>query len=198
MKKILCLLSLLAGIGFALPSHAGLLLEPSIGYEMSVQAGQDPATNIDNGGKTSGLGFGLRAGYKLPMLIWLAADYSMMSGGKFSSEVTNMDGKVDRSNLYLDVGVDFPILVRAWVGYGIGNTAKVSPDSGGELKFKGGSQIKVGAGFTGFPFVSLNLEYFSNTFDKVDMGAGEVATDTVFKDFKDTGLLLSVSLPFNL
>ena len=200
MKNILGLMAFLATVSASTVASAGLLVEPYLGYETSATAGNVTVsgTSVDAGGKITGSELGLRLGYKLPVMVWLALDYSMMSGGKYSG-ATGFDGKVDRSNLYFDVGVDLPILFRVYAGMGLGVTEKYKPDSGAaDNTYKGGSSYKLGASFTGLPFVCINLDYFVNNFATVDSGGTSTNINSFVTGFKDTGMVLNVSLPLNL
>lgn len=171
MKKLLLVLAM--GLGFASTSHADILIEPYIGYEM----GKGTAGTTDF--KLSGTDLGLRVGYASPVMFWAALDYTMGSGTFDPDGGSSGDGK--RSSLGAVVGLDFPILLRAWLGYGFTNDLKLDSDT---LK---GKYTKLGVGFTGLPFVSLNLEVISDTWDD-SSGGGD-------PDAKNTSYLISVSLP---
>jgi hypothetical protein len=101
-------------------------------------------------------------------------------------------------NMAAVVGVDLPILLRAWAGYGISSSSTLK-FSTGDVKTEGGF-TKVGLGFKGFPFVSINAEYIMGTGKKVDygLGAGKEEIDTYYSTYKPNFFLISVSVPFNL
>lgn len=189
MKTFLKAASLVLALGFASHANAGLLLEPSLGYE---------STEMKLGSfseKITGPVFGLRAGYKMPMMLWFALDYTMMTGGEGKPDQGSND-KVDSSHLYLDVGFDLPVLARVWAGYGIQNKVTLKDDSAtNEVTLE--SPIKVGVGFTFLPVVSINLEYVM-----AKAKEGKIGSTTVDYSSLDTrdysGLMLSVSAPFNL
>jgi hypothetical protein len=174
MKKLLLVLAL--GLGFTSTSHADLMVEPYIGYEMG--SGSIGSTDF----KMTGTDLGLRLGYHSPVMFWVAADY-MMGTGTVDPDGAGSNFDAKRSVLSAVVGVDLPILLRAWIGYGFTNDSKTDTDT---LK---GTSTKLGVGFTALPFVSLNLEVISDKWD--DSSAG---TDP---DAKNTSYLLSVSLPLN-
>ena len=186
IKIAVVLLPMLMGVS----ARAGLLLEPYLSYESSNQDAK--FLGADASGKSTGVQLGARVGYTLPVLFWLALDYSLINDGTFKPDSGSSE-KVSRSDLYLDAGFDFPILVRAWFGYGIGNKATLK-SSLGDSDLEGGSSYKLGVGFTALPIVSINLEYFSNDFEKVD---GTKLSD-IASSFKDTGFRLGVSAPFDL
>lgn len=174
MKKLLAVFAVV--LGFASVSQAGVLVEPYLGYEMGKTKNPD--------GKFEGSQLGLRLAYKAPVFVWAGLDYTMGVSGTAKPDVgANDDGK--RSTLYGVVGVDFPILVRAWLGYGFMDEIKF--DNSGKVKGKG---TKIGVGFTGLPFVSINLEYLTEKFDEWD-GV------SLPSDFENNTYILSVSVPFS-
>ncbi|MNL14220.1 hypothetical protein D3C87_1351510 [compost metagenome] len=173
MKKLLLVLAL--GLGFTSTSHADLMVEPYIGYEMgSGSLGSDDF-------KVTSTDLGLRLGYHSGLMFWGALDYTMGSGTIDPDTGDDQDGK--RSTLAAVIGVDLPILLRAWVGYGFTNEMKLDSDT---LK---GKATKIGVGFTALPFVSLNLEVISDEWDETSSGGDP--------DAKNTSYLVSVSLPLN-
>lgn len=163
---------------FVNAAQADLLLEPYLGYTMgTAEQGSDKwdSNNMVLGGRVGYSALVLQAGF----------DYSIASGAKFKGKDGVADIEGDGSQLYAFVGGDFPLL-RAWAGYGMMNEFKVK--DGAKLT---GSAVKVGAGFTGLPFLSINAEYIMATFDKSD---GNSLSDNL----KNNTLMLSVSAPFEL
>lgn len=78
------------------------------------------------------------------------------------------------------MGLDLPILLRFWGEYFLSSEAE-------NLTFKDGYSI--GAGFTGLPFVSINLEAQTINYELEQSG---------FKyDVASAAYLLSVSLPLS-
>lgn len=174
MKKVMAVFALV--LGFTSVSQAGLLLEPYLAYEMGTTSG---ATE----GKADGTTLGARIGWTAPVMFWLALDGATGTITSKPDAGANEDGK--RTSLYATVGVDFPILVRGWLGYGLMN--EVSFDSG---KVKG-KATKIGVGFTGLPFISLNVEMVKETFDDRDGATMDPTLD-------NSATVLSVSLPLDL
>lgn len=173
MKKLLLVLAL--GLGFTSTSHADLMVEPYLGYEMGT------GSQGSNDFKVTGTDLGLRLGYDTGVMFWAALDYTMGSLTLDPDSGTSDDGK--RTSLAAVVGLDLPVLFRVWAGYGFSN----------EMKFDAaawkGKYTKFGVGFTALPFVSLNLEVINDTWDDSDSGGDP--------DSKNTSYLLSVSLPLN-
>lgn len=172
MKKLVAVFAVV--LGFASVSQAGLLLEPYLGYEMGKTKNAD--------GKMDGSQYGLRLAYEAPVFFWAGVDATMGSVTVKPDGGTNSDAK--RTTIYGVVGVDFPILVRGWVAYGLSNQLKSDTNT---LK---GSAYKVGVGFTGLPFVSLNFEYLNEKFNDMD-GA------TLSPEFQNDTYVVSVSLPWS-
>lgn len=173
MKKFLALFAVMFGIGSA--SHAGIMIEPYLGYEMG------KLKDLSEG-SLDGSQAGLRLAYTLPVLFWLGVDGTTTISATVKPDLgANEDAK--RTTMYGVVGVDFPILLRAWVGYSVVDELKLETSG----KFKG-SSYKVGFGFTGLPFLSLNLEYVNEQFD-------ELEGVSLPQDQKNDSYVLSVSLP---
>lgn len=179
MKKLL--VAVVVVMGFASVSNAGLLLEPYLGYEMG--------TFKDNAeGKMDGTLLGARIAWTAPVMFWAGLDYSTTVSAKFKSDTSGVpDSDAKRNTLYAVVGVDFPILLRAWLGYGLMNEIKFS-DYNNKLK---GKSTKLGVSFTGLPFICLNLEYLMESFDEQDRTPSGLSPEA-----KNTAYVLSVSLPW--
>ncbi|MEZ0392445.1 MAG: outer membrane beta-barrel protein [Pseudobdellovibrionaceae bacterium] len=194
MKRILAIFALIFGMSSA--AQAGLLIEPYIGYAF----GKATYTFIGATEYTdnlSGAGYGLRLGYKF-LMPWVALDYTGGSGTAKSGRPGVADSDYTVTSLGGVVGVDLPILLRAWAGYGFSNEVLLKGAAGAaDQKFKG-TYTKVGVGFTGLPFVSLNAEYQIHDFKKVDVGSGEVDKTDVFDKLTGDQVLVSVSIPFDL
>lgn len=177
MKKLFAVCALVLGFGSA--ANAGLLLEPYLGYEMG--------TVKDNAaGKMNGTLLGARVAWTAPLMFWAGLDYATTVSANFDSDTNGVaDSDAKRSTLWAVVGVDFPILLRGWVGYGLMNEIKLS-DYDNKLK---GKSTKLGLSFTGLPFICLNLEYLMENFD--EQSAGSLSPEA-----KNTAYVLSVSLPW--
>lgn len=197
MKNIfsrLVLASLFLGAGVA---KADLLLEPYIGYQL-MKSELTGISGTDDGGKANGARIGGRLGYMMPVLnFWVAADASVVASGKFEGNVSSNDGDLSGTDVYVDVGYDFPILLRAWLGYGVSNTSKVKFDVGGENELSGGTHVKIGVGFTPLPLVSLNVEYITADYEKYTSNTGSGKTKDVWSKDSSKGIMLSASVPFS-
>lgn len=178
-------------------AYAGLLIEPYLGFSIgSGEDGENPKTEYSQNTPL----YGARLGYQV-LGFMAGLDYSKGMESEFENKVTGgTTTKPDatQQTFGIFVGYNLPIMLRAWVSYNF--ASKISIESGADVgdEFKGGGYA-LGVGFTGLPFVSLNLEYRMNTFDEYKTastgvtsalnGAGEV-------DYNQ--ILLSVSLPVDL
>lgn len=164
MKKILIAMMIMVA-GFQ--AQAGIYVEPYLGYNLA-----GDFNDVD----TNGVNLGGRLGYSLPMLVSFGLDYNF---GTYDADGTD----VDVSNLGAFVAVDFPILVRAYASYYLNAKAEV-----GSNEFEG-SGVALGVGFTGLPFLSVNVEYRTINYD--DFNGSSVDVD-------GSEILLGVSLPLDL
>jgi hypothetical protein len=135
MKKF-SLVALLAGVFMFNVAQAGILIDPYYAMGSSKMSG-----DVDD--STDDLtAMGARLGWKF-LLVSAGIDYQMMT------VKDDDDTKITNTSVF--VGIDLPILLRAWAEYFISSDVKDS-----DTKFKNGTSI--GLGFTGLPFVSLNVE----------------------------------------
>lgn len=172
----IALVTLLGGAS----AHAGLLLEPYAGYYSSTLK-QTGAKDI----KATGLGYGARVGFE-KMGFMAGIDYMT---GAMTDDMTPKDD-VTPTDIGLFVGYDFPILLRIWGEYDFTHEAKLKSSSVSGTE-KGGSAIKVGAGFSVLPLLSINLEYQTGTYTKWN-------STSLTNDVTSNTIGLSVSVPFNL
>jgi hypothetical protein len=185
MKKLVVLIALAMGFT-AHQAHADIMIEPYLGYEFGTQE-QDQTTGSSSSEKTTYTTLGARLGYHSMIGLWVVADASKSSGKMTSDLYDNND--LDRTSIYGVVGFNLPILFRVWAGYAISNELKLKDD---DVKLAGNG-TKFGVGFTGLPFVSINLEMFKQDWKKAD---GDDLSEKYDK-FDDTSYLLSVSLPLD-
>lgn len=166
MKKNLLILLFFA---FVVNAKAALLLEPYVGFAMNGTA-EIGSSEDDYSGTT----VGGRVGWQM-LGLFLAADLRQST---FDVDGTDFD----ETQYSAVVGYDFPILVRAYAQYVLGGSGEF--DGGSDLEDPTGTIL--GVGFTGLPFVSLNLEMAKYKYESIGGSSGEVDFDHI---------LLSVSLP---
>ncbi len=193
MKKIFAIFAMTLGLSTA--AQAGFMIEPYIGYlggdhiYKSVSAGSTEYTDT-----LGGSAMGIRLGYKF-LMPWVAFDYTMASGTDKSGIPGTKDADYSAAMMGFVAGVDLPILLRAWAGYGLQNNITFKPSTGDQKLY--GTYTKVGVGFKGFPFISINAEYIIGSYNKYDDGTatGKVDSDTVFSTLSSKLYLISISLP---
>ncbi len=180
MKKLLAVFGFSALMLSASVSQA-IYIEPYLGI-YGVGTSKMTLPSVKDSELTGSLGLGLRFGYSL-MGIAFGVDYDTSTIDSKDTGGTTI--KVKTNNLGVFASVDVPVLpVRAYATYVL--DAKNTPD-GSTSDFKG-KGFKIGAGFTGLPFVVINLDYYMIKYDDV---AG------VTSDLDSKMAVLSVSLPLN-
>ncbi len=173
MKILICLFLVLGG-----QAKADILLEPVLGYEFAsytqkITSAGGVAT-VTPEWKGNGPRYGGRLGLSFPF-VFLAGEYTQ---GEVEGDRSGQ--LVDPTDLAVLAGVKVPML-RAWVGYIFRS----------ETSLIKGSGYKAGIGLGFLPFVSLNAEYISRTFDRY---TGSLAPGSTFgADMKS--YVFSVSLP---
>lgn len=174
MKKLLATITALTLLSFS--THAGILIDPYIGYIVSGSTSTgDTVTGSDMGARLGftnmGLGFGADA--------TVAGTHTYKNGG-VSTDST-------RSNTGVFVSYHFPILVRGYATYFV--NSKISSSTATLT----GNATKLGVQYTGFPFIAIGVEYFNANYTELD-SAG--VKSSVSRSESQTRLALSV--PFNL
>lgn len=159
---------------FSVQSFAGLLIDPYFGVGQA-KSSSDLSTGDESNSSTS---VGSRLGYSF-LLLSAGIDYEMSN--------SSYDGDdVSATNMSLFVGVDLPILLRGWAEYYMSSSYDIDGVTQ-DIDFKDGYGI--GIGFTGLPFVSLNLEVSTLNYE-VDVLSGI--------DYSVASTMLSISLPLDL
>jgi hypothetical protein len=197
-KKILLTILALISLGiFSTQANAGFLIEPYLGYTISGE-GEQLSSNTDL--DWNGVEFGGRLG--LTYLGLMAGVHYGMSSFEWeeTNTVTNTVTKDDNkmTNIGAFVGFEFPLLIRVWGTY-IFNS-EVEDDLGADIgDTLDGTGYGLGVGYTGLPFVSLNLEYRSLTYDEsTDVSTAITSQLTGNSEVTASTILLSISLPFSL
>lgn len=158
-------------------AQAGFLIDPYIGLGQTKTI-FDIGSSDDSESDSSTV-LGSRVGYSF-ILVSAGIDYQIMNG-----KDTN-DEDVSSNNLSAFVGVDLPILFRFWAEYFL--SSSTDADFGSvDVSFKDG--YGVGIGFTGLPFVSINLELETLNYD-LEFGSVE-------GEYSVASTILSVSMPFD-
>ncbi len=189
MKKLAQLGLLLALVlGFSSPADAALLVEPLVGYNVSSKLDFEKGDLYTDGklftGGTGGA-FGGRLGYQ-QLGFQVGLDYLHST---IDMDDDDFDKDIEMNEWAGFVGFEFPIFFRVYAGYIFSATGKTEM-SDVKTDFSKGSGTKLGVGFTGLPFLSLNLEYRSGSFGEYEQDDNTVEDSTKYSSY-----LLSVSLP---
>lgn len=194
MKKIILLLALLT-LGV---SHAGILLEPSVGFIISGNVQDDETGAAHDEYDYNSPTFAARIGFQ--MLGFMGGLEYNIASPSWDDQVTTTTVDVDfkQSNMGVFVGYNFPIMIRVWGAYYISSTAEVDSGASKGSEYKGSGQA-LGVGFTALPFVSLNLEYRMIAYDEFTNAVTAVTTKYNSQQGPNAKeIILSVSLPFEL
>ena len=166
-------ISLFIFISFS-TANASLLIDPYVGVGLLKTTFDVNSLDNTDDGKLNALG--ARLGYQF-FLVSAGVDYS--KGSDEDSEFTNTS---------FFVGVDLPILLRVWAEYFISSDLDIDEDNLDSPIFLDGTSL--GVGFTGLPFISLNLELQNLNYES------KIAGNKF--DLNTAAYLFSVSLPLNL
>lgn len=162
---------------FSFNSFAGFLIEPYAGVGNYKVVYNDSL--VEDGDNESMTTFGGRLGMS----------FTLLSAG-IDYQLDTID-EASRNTTSIFVGVDLPILLRFWGEYMI--SSNLEPDEG-KTTYDFESGYSLGVGFTGLPFVSLNLEVEKTSYE---LGNDDIpALEGIKADW--VSYLFSVSFPINL
>ena len=167
--------TLILSVLFTLSSQAfaSVHIEPYIGFGNStVDVTQGGSSTDDQAGHKA---IGAKLGWGI-LGFDFGIDYEMDTHDDFS-----------RNNISAYAAFQFPILLRVWAELPISSDFKMD-DLDAKLGLKSGSSL--GVGFTGLPFVAINLEV-ENTKYTGDLNGTDY-------DVQWVSYLLSVSLPLDI
>lgn len=167
-------------------ASAAFLIEPYLGYK-AITDGEVGTTELE----TNGVTYGGRLGFQRLGFMG-GVDFS---GSSFDLEATNgsttTQTDASSTDFGLFVGYNAPVLVRVWATYFLSSNLDLENSSNSENK---GNGYALGAGYTGFPFLSINFEYRHKTYDEVETNSG---TSPLNPEADINEVLLSVSAPFS-
>ncbi|NOT77838.1 MAG: hypothetical protein HOP07_02405 [Bacteriovoracaceae bacterium] len=191
LKSLLRLpLFVLALTFFAGAAHASFLIEPHLGYNISGSGERGSGASLSKY-SYSGLQIGARAGYQvlgfMAGLDFTRSSYTFETKGVAST----VNNDIDKNEVGIFVGYNLPILLRAWATYYFSNTAKYSSST----TETSGNTTELGVGFTGLPFMSINLMLRLVNFDEQKTSSTTVAISPAI-DL--TEIVIGVSLPLTL
>ena len=198
-KHLYCSLisSILFFIIFSLSSltkeaHATLLVEPHLSYNF-IGGGTNNGTEFSYNGPQYGLRLG---GNYLGAFGGLDFNFSSYTWTKKSNSAYTADD-FHRTEIGLFAGYNFPLLIRAWLGYYFLQTAK-DQEAGGSSstgdKYQGHS-IELAVGYTIIPNVSANFIYRRIIINEQHLSSTP-QTSITGGDISNHEILLGVSAPF--
>lgn len=163
-------------------AKASLLIEPHLGFNIHGNADYGTETTKYNGAQ-----YGARLGFQqLGLMAGLDFTHSAFTYKTTSPGVAEVSQDQKRDQIGIFAGYNFPILLRAWVGYYFSDKTTASDNT-----FSKGSGTELGLGFTGLPFLSINLQYRMSTYDESQAGA-------INPEFDTKEIVLGISAPFTL
>jgi hypothetical protein len=222
MKFWTKLLPVFAVLFASAPAFAGgtsVEVEPYLGYGFLGSVGDKSAyaANPSLADSYTTLGLGLRANVKFLDMFFAGPDFSYQPGLSLKSPVAEKL-TYDKTNggslmtLGLVAGVQLPMSFRVWVGYNFLDQSSSTVSSSGAAqnlygnisKTFNGSSFKVGAGYKVMSLLSLNAEYYFQTYSTQDVtnsgstnypssGKGTKLTDT-----SGNILVMTVSAPLDV
>lgn len=178
----IAVLTIFAALIVSQSAQASLLLEPYLGY-VSGEAKQTTTA------KFTGTEYGARVGWSSMIGLAVGGEYAAMSTTDDSSPKNDLKS----SDLGVFVAYKFPIMLRAYATYFPSSEIKTS-SSVVDGTFKSGNAMKLGVGFTGLPFININLEYITSNYSKFSSGGVE---GDLSPKLTTSSYAISISAPFN-
>ena len=181
MKK----LTLLLFFFLTLQANAKLLLEPYVGLGKSISDQiQEPNANFNSFSINPGVRIGMTTMFTF---ISFGGDFSYQSS-TLEEDPSERELDLKRVDYSAFAAFEFPVLFRVF-----GKLIIASSLDMGETRAIDPSGYGLGIGFTGMPFLSMNLEYRNLTWNKVNTNETESSTDGEISE-----IILSLSLPFKI
>ena len=158
-------------------AHAGMFIEPNIGYQTGeFEVTGSPSTDV------KGTALGLRAGYQM-VIPWVALDAKMFKG---KTDEDNSED-ISHTDIGITVGASVPF-VRPFVGYVPAAKIKAEGDTSSvELE---GTALKLGLGIKILPLIDINIEQTTYDIKKMD---GNDLPAGVEADYKTTTIGLGMT-----
>lgn len=180
-------------------SGADIYLEPSVGYVLGKYKGSvtvaSPALfageEIPLKQDAKGLGYGAKLGWTND---FLAVGVDVALASTTGKEDGSPDTKYNSTDMGVFAQLDLPVLPFKFAATYVLSSRVKTKQSGNDDAEMTGKGLKIGAGFTGLPFLSINLDYVMSNYDDYKTEGWEFSK----KDIDYTATILSVSLPLSL
>ena len=175
--------------------EAGFLIEPFLGYiSGSGEAGSTISVDYDYSTPT----YGAKLGYSM-LGLSLGADYSMAPEFDLEAKTGSITvkDKHEMTKLGGFIGYDLPAMFRVSANYFADVTLEDTDgsDVGDELS---GSGYGLALGYTGLPFVSINVHYNMYTLDESKDASDGTTSSLGANEIDINEIMLSLSLPIDL
>jgi hypothetical protein len=199
MKKYFNRLFILLALIASNISVAGVLIEPQLGYTLSGSKGGSFG-NVPLAAKGSGVEYGARLGYQfLGLMGGFNYQHASLSVDSTIVSVDNatLSNTFKKDSLGVFIGFNAPILIRAWLGYNFSEKITCTStnnhfDDGDYFK---GNSTELGIGFTGLPFLSMNLIYKMDNYTTAHTVSPSADASG---SMKPTEIIFAVSAPFDI
>lgn len=205
--KLLPVFAVLFASAPAFAGGASLEVEPYLGYGFLGSVGDKAqySANPSAAATYTTLGLGLRANVKFMDMFFAGPDFSYQPGLSF--KLPGMTAEKTSNSLMtlgLVAGVQLPMSLRFWVGYNfMDQNSSTSTVGGAESTntFKG-SSFKIGAGYKLMSYLSINAEYYFQSYSKGDLklpaGVPGGFTNQALTDTTGNILVMTVSAPLDV
>jgi hypothetical protein len=180
LSALLCLI-----LGFSSFSQAAILIEPVVGYSASGKL--EFEDDSYSGGR--GLSYGGRLGYQ-NLGFQLGVDYLNSS---LDMDHTDFRSDVALSEWAAFVGFRFPLFIRLYAGYIFSAHAEATMTDDLKMKATKGTGSKFGIGFTGIPFIDINLEMRRGSFADYSIDGQDQNEKINYSAY-----MIGISIPINL
>ncbi|MBN8541116.1 MAG: hypothetical protein J0L82_12065 [Deltaproteobacteria bacterium] len=186
-------------IASAQEGKSGLMIEPSISYEVGYTSIGYPAPFSNSTGTASGLGLGARLGFHFQEAFFLGLD-ARYSFPQYTDSSVNYDSGASSVNWGPVIGMQMPNMgLRVWGALILGGDLDPA-GSNFDVNFQSAKGYRVGAGFHVYS-LSLNLEYQSLKYDQTkleQLGPFNPGTTLNGVQLENKSWIASVSFPLEI
>jgi hypothetical protein len=183
LKKWTLVVAFMGTMSATVLTHAAIYLEPAVGVGMSGKI--DLSSEKPD---LSGTVYGLKLGYS-KLGLALGGEYS--TGQYNYKQEDGLKVTTTPTDLGVFVSYTFPIMFKVQASYLLSSSMTLKDL---DTKIQKGSGTKVGVGFTGFPFVAVNVDYLMNEYKEVETAG---VTAELSDKIKTNMVLVSVSVPLS-
>jgi hypothetical protein len=200
--KLMAASALLLGassVASAQEGTSGLMIEPSISYELGNTSIGYPAPFSNSTGTASGFGLGARLRFHFQEAFFLGLD-ARYSFPQYTDSSVNYDSAASSVNVGPVIGMQMPnIGLRVWGTLVLGGDLDPA-GSNFDVSFQSAKGFRVGAGFHVYS-ISLNLEYQSLKYDETkleQLGPFNPGTTLNGVQLENKTWIASVSFPLEI